>query len=340
MYAPAMGIALDYTFRIDPAALRAAGVSDVLRYLKPDRVPAYRIAAAEYRELLAAGIGVTLNWEYDAHDWLGGAAAGTAHAALAVAQARALGYPSGCVIVGSADFDMTRTQWTGAARAYARAFKAGVQLSLYGFGVYGPADVLTWCRDEVPADMYWQAGMSISWSGGRNAVPWTGAHLRQRRHLSVAGQDTDLNDILIAHWGQARGAAYEEEDGMGASFGPVQIMVDTPTALAIPPVQAGLADPRRTWLNIGADTYGKPYALRIWASNGAASPAWKGVGTPDGMHVINSGEVYSIELEAGVRLLSISRQPIKDGKVLTWEEAKDQGVTPFDGSISACFERA
>lgn len=213
-----MGIALDYTHRIDPAALRAAGATDVLRYLKPDSAPEYRITAAEYRELQAAGIGVTLNWEFRATDWLGGATAGTAHAGLAVAQARALGYPAGCVIVGSADFDMTSTQWSSAGRAYARAFKTGLQLGLYRFGVYGPWDVLGWCRDEVPADMYWQARMSWAFSQGRNAHDWPGAHLIQRRHLTVAGQDTDQNDIIRPDWGQAHGGNDMLADERAALF--------------------------------------------------------------------------------------------------------------------------
>lgn len=130
-----------------------------------------------------------------------------------------------------------------------------------------------------------------------------------------------------------------EEDSMGASFGPVQLLVDGYTALTIPPVNAGLADPRMTWLNVGADTNDVPYALRIWASDGGRTPIWKPVGSADGVHVINSGEVYSIQLDTGVRLLSISRQPCLAGRVLTWDEATRAGVKPFAGSISACFER-
>jgi hypothetical protein len=197
-----MAIALDYTARIDPAALKAAGASDVLRYLKPDSVPTYAITLTEYRELVAAGIGVTLNWEYDARDWLGGAMRGADHARQAAAKARALDYPAGCTIFGSADFDMTRTQWTGAGRAYAQAFATGLQVYGYRPGVYGPADVLTWCRDEGIMDRFWQAGMSTAWSGGRNATTWSGAHLRQRGHKLVGGQDTDWNEILIPRWGQ------------------------------------------------------------------------------------------------------------------------------------------
>jgi hypothetical protein len=205
-----MVIALDYTTRIDPSALRAAGASDVLRYLKPDRVPAYRITLTEYRELLAAGIGVTLNWEYDAHDWL--TSNGAAHGAEAVRQALALGYPRGCTIIGSADFDMTRTSWVNMGRAYALGFASAVRSGGYRPGVYGPWDVLTWVHDEVIMDRFWQAGMSTAWSGGRNAARWPGAHLRQRGHKTVDEQDTDWNEILIPAWGQAREGIVELTD--------------------------------------------------------------------------------------------------------------------------------
>lgn len=211
-----MGIALDYTARIDPAALKAAGVTDVLRYISlPLASTAWkRIGLAEYRELLAAGIRVTLNWEYDAQDWLGGASAGATHAAAAVAAARALGYPAGRVIVGSADFNMTRAQWDSSGHAYGHAFATAVRAGGYRPGVYGPWDVLTWVRDAGLMDAFWQAGMSTSWSAGRNANAWPGAHLRQRGHKTVAGQDCDWNEILIPDWGaDMTNLGYADNDG-------------------------------------------------------------------------------------------------------------------------------
>lgn len=209
-----MSIALDYTSPIDPAALKAAGVVAVQRYLSwlyrwggvtHTYVNPKIIQGPEYAALRRAGIEVTLNWEYDARDWLGGATAGSAHAAEAVRQAQALGYPAGCAIIGSADFDMTSAQWSDAGHAYAQAFAAGIRAGGYRPGAYGPYDVLTWVRDARLMDVFWQAGMSTSWSGGRNAQAWPGAHLRQRGYKTVAGQQTDWNDILIPEWGQAGG---------------------------------------------------------------------------------------------------------------------------------------
>jgi hypothetical protein len=190
-----VSIALDYTRRIDPGALHAAGVTHVCRYLSWLPNPKV-IGQAEFDELHATGIGVLLNWEYDARDWLAGSSAGTSHGNEAVKQARTLGHPAGWPIVGSADLDMTAAQWNGAGKAYGQAFAAAVRDGGYTPGVYGPWDVLTWCQALGGFGVFWQAGMSTSWSSGRNANLWPAAHLRQRGPLTVGGVATDRNDIL------------------------------------------------------------------------------------------------------------------------------------------------
>lgn len=184
-------------------AMRAAGVVGVVRYLSlPQANTAWkRVTQAEYDRLRAAGFDIVLNWEYAANDWLGGAPAGKAHAAEAVKQARALGYPAGCAIPGSADLNMTLTQWNAAGKAYAQTYSAIVRDGGYVAGVYGPWDVLTWCQQLGGFGMFWQS-MSTSWSGGRNAQLWPGAHLRQRRSGFVGGFDVDFNDIIQANYGQ------------------------------------------------------------------------------------------------------------------------------------------
>jgi hypothetical protein len=208
-----MPIALDYTTRIAPAALTAAGVTICCRYLSwlhfwsgttHTGINPKIIQKAEYDELTAAGLTVILNWEYDAQDWLSGSSGGVTHAVEAVQQARALGYPAGAPIVGSADFNMSRAQWDSAGKAYASAFVQTLTAAGYRAGVYGPWDVLAWCAAEVPGfSVFWQAGMSTSWSGGRNANPWPGAHLRQRAYLTVGGVQGDRNDILKEPIGMA-----------------------------------------------------------------------------------------------------------------------------------------
>jgi hypothetical protein len=212
-------------------AMRAAGVTGLSRYLSwaDDRDTLHKVIhQQEFDSLHAARFDILLNWEYAATDWLGGAAAGQAHGTEAVRQARALGYPAGCAIAGSADFDMTLTQWNGAGRAYAQAYSAAVRAGGYRAGVYGSWDVLTWCRDTGWFGMYWQAGLATGWSGGRNAQLWPGAHLRQRSTGTIGGVDVDVNDIIQADYGQYRGG------GMTSPYSP-----DTATAIAIGATSAG-----------------------------------------------------------------------------------------------------
>lgn len=189
-----MSIALDYTSRISPSALKAADVSLVFRYIAPQSWK--RITPSEYAELRSAGIKVILNWESSATDWKDGAAGGTQDGRLAVAQAKSLGYPVGSFIVGSADFDATISN-KPAILAYAAAFSVALHAGGYVAGVYGPWDVLSWVHDAgYGYGFFWQAGMSTSWSGGRNRNLHPVANVRQRGHKTVGGVDTDWNEII------------------------------------------------------------------------------------------------------------------------------------------------
>ena len=189
-------------------AMRAAGVTGVIRYLSwaDLRDTLHKVIhQAEFQQLHGAGFDILLNWEYAATDWLGGASAGASHAVEAVRQAQALGYPQGCAIVGSADLNMTAAQWASVGSGYAQAFAAGVRGGGYWPGVYGPWDVLTWCAALGKFAVFWQAGMSTSWSAGRNAQPWPSAEIRQVRNGRIAGLDVDFNETE-PDYGQYKGA--------------------------------------------------------------------------------------------------------------------------------------
>jgi hypothetical protein len=189
-------IVLDYTARISPAALKAAGVSGVCRYLSWAKADWKVIHKPEYDELVNAGIDVFLNWEFDSHDWMGGASVGMLHGNEAVRQAKALGYTPGDVIYGSCDFDITLDNWNTAAAAYAVAFKTAVERGGYTPGAYGPYDVLSWLDAANIMHWFWQAAMSTSWSHGRNAKTYPGAVLAQRGYKTVGGVQADWNEIL------------------------------------------------------------------------------------------------------------------------------------------------
>lgn len=220
----------DYTSRIAPASLKSAGIVGVCRYVS--RSSWKVISGSEYRELLAAGIDVVLNFEDEAEGWMGGGSAGSADATFAANQAQALGYPHGSSIPSSADFNMSSGQWSSAGRAYAQAYRDGLAARGYVAGVYGPYDVLTWCRDLGGYAMFWQS-MSTSWSGGRNKNPWPGAHLWQRNQQTVAGQQVDHNDIMQSNWQGGEGDMVNiSQDAWDALIWRVEAILNNRAAVA------------------------------------------------------------------------------------------------------------
>lgn len=194
---------LDYTGRLTPAQL--LGYEGVCRYLS--FLPNHKvILKPEYDMLINGGKSVTLNWEFDARDWMGGAAAGKQHATEAIRQARDLGYPPGCVLIGSADFDMTRAQWNSVGLNYAIAYAIPIVASGFRAGVYGPWDVLDWCYQLGLFHTFWQASMSSAWSAGRNSNAYPHAQLRQLRRAVVHGVSVDVNTMIPgSNWGQSTG---------------------------------------------------------------------------------------------------------------------------------------
>jgi peptidoglycan hydrolase-like protein with peptidoglycan-binding domain len=178
---------LDYSFsHPDLDTAWNAGYRFVSRYLSwlPN---AKVITAAEYQALLAKGFQVSLNWEYGAKDQLDGAPSGKLHAAEAVKQARALGYPAGSTIYFSADFDVTEAQQT-AVNAYMLAAKAVVHAAGYRIGIYGGYYVVKRAFDSGVTDDGWQ---TYAWSGGQ----WDArAEIRQDHNgITCGGADCDHN---------------------------------------------------------------------------------------------------------------------------------------------------
>lgn len=197
---------LDYTGRLTPDQIRAGGASGVCRYLSWLPNPKV-ILKPEYDMLISGGIDVICNWEFDAFDWLSGAAGAQMHATEAVRQLKALGYPAGHPVPGSCDFNISRTQWADFGLGYARTYSAIIADAGYMPGVYGPGSVLSWCQNDVPAmKFFWQAGMSWGWL--MNNSDWPDAHLIQRRQRTVSGVDTDINDLmkgfLMSDWPNQR----------------------------------------------------------------------------------------------------------------------------------------
>ncbi|MBO0869595.1 MAG: DUF1906 domain-containing protein [Micromonosporaceae bacterium] len=176
---------LDYAWsRPDISAIKAGGYQFVSRYLS--WLPNGKVIdASEYRSLRAAGIQVALNWEHTADEALQGAATGTRSATEAVRQARALGYPAGCTIYFSVDFDQTAGQ-ADVCHAYLRAAQSIVHAAGYRIGVYGGIHAVRRALDARVVDDAWQ---TFAWSAGQ----WEPrATLRQIQNgISVDGADCD-----------------------------------------------------------------------------------------------------------------------------------------------------
>ncbi|GAA3304558.1 hypothetical protein GCM10020218_104360 [Dactylosporangium vinaceum] len=152
-------------------------------------------------------------------------------------------------------------------------------------------------------------------------------------HLSVVG-DARADGTQPWQTIGADVAGEEDDDDMGASFGPITIEREGLTSLTIPPVQGGAADPRSAWLNFCNDT-GQPYALRIWYSTGneGFSPF---PGTNGGLLAIRSGQRWSQEIPAGTACLSILRQAIDpDGNIVP----PSADFRAFAGHLTCAIER-
>lgn len=160
--------------------------------------------------------------------------------------------------------------------------------------------------------------------------PYTGTSDKHwtHGHLSVVGDKRADGEQPWAISGTP-GGGQEDEDDMGASFGPIEIQREGITSLTIPPVEAGAADPRPAWLNLDNATGDQPYRLRVWYSTGAAD-AWhplEGDGWVNGERTLRGGERVSVPLEKGTAGLDIRRFPVKPGE------------TPYAGHLTLCIER-
>lgn len=191
-------IGYDYTARIAPAALKAAGCTVAFRYTMPQTpfwVKALRNAEAE--ELLAAGIPIVSNFESTANRESGGAQAGHDDAVTLLADWKALGAPSGLIGWFSADWDVQPGD-VPAVVAYLRAADAVLKPHGYGTGCYGGLRAVTAAMDAGFGG--WQ---TVAWSNGqwdlRAAARQTG------KQLMVGGVQVDENLIInlaaLGAWG-------------------------------------------------------------------------------------------------------------------------------------------
>lgn len=172
------------------AALKAAGISFVSRYLSTDA--SKDLTAAEVSELHAAGFSIVVNWETSGTTFTGGYQAGLTDAHAARAEADALGVPADVPVYYSVDSqttDITTVLDYLHGLADAEGSKAKV-------GVYG--DFLV-CQAAAGAGFtfLWQ---TYAWSNGE----WEpAAVLRQvSNDQSIGGVSVDLDEAMVSAYGQ------------------------------------------------------------------------------------------------------------------------------------------
>lgn len=116
----------------------------------------------------------------------------------------------------------------------------------------------------------------------------------------------------------------EEDDDMGAIQGPFPVRDSGHTSLTMAGVEAGIADPRPTWLNVCNDTDGHDYALRVYITSGNGS--FGPLTGADGIIQLKSGVRFSKQLPAGTACVTISRASNAAGEV-------------WAGDLTVAFER-
>lgn len=187
-------IGFDYTERIDPAALKAAGCSVVFRYLSQPGWPK-NLTKPEADELLAGGIAIVLNYETTADFMLGGYSAGVSCARSARAQATALGSPPDRRIYYSADFDATAAQIPAILDFDRGAASVDGAPEVGGYGGLRVA-----LAEDAAGFRTWQ---TVAWSGGQWDMRSLARQTGEQR--TIGGVVVDVNQIIdlaaLGAWG-------------------------------------------------------------------------------------------------------------------------------------------
>ena len=178
-------LGFDYTERIDPAALKAAGCRVVFRYTTRLDWPK-SLQRAEAAELLAAGIPIVCNFESTADRMKGGAAAGRADAIEVLQHLATLGAPADVKVWFSADWDVQLAE-VAAVLAYLQA-AAAVLGSKGRVGLYGGLRAVAAAANAGFAG--WQ---TVAWSGGRWDPRAVARQTGQQQY--VGGVQVDVNEI-------------------------------------------------------------------------------------------------------------------------------------------------
>jgi len=185
---------LDYSgSRPDLAAVKKAGYGFMARYLFAPTPGGKGITEAEATAIRAAGLGLVVVYEWYAGRVLEGAVAGITDAKVALALARAIGFPETRPIYFAVDINATAGQQP-LIDAYLRG--AASIIGAVRVGVYGSYYVVERCHASKSAQWFWQ---TYAWSSGK-----VSAHthfLQYSNGQIVANASVDLNESKQADFG-------------------------------------------------------------------------------------------------------------------------------------------
>lgn len=191
-----MEYGFDYaSARPDLDALREAGVF-VARYVCAvfgTKV----ITKEEADDIKAHGLGLVLVYEQYEKRSLEGRAAGHADAIVALAQARAAGFPDTRPIYFAVDFD-ARPADQPAIDEYLRG--AAEIMGLARTGVYGGIHLIDRCWISKTATWFWQTG---AWSYHKESIHAHFVQMTAQNGTIVGGEKVDINETRKADWGAA-----------------------------------------------------------------------------------------------------------------------------------------
>ncbi|CAN5577807.1 DUF1906 domain-containing protein [soil metagenome] len=201
-----LGVLLDYAAGVISAdALKASGAAGAIRYVS-DRRPGGQwmlgkpIQLPEARDLYHKRLKIVSCYQYGKEgtaDWLGGQAAGVAHAKRGWALHVAAGGSYGAPIYTSIDDDPSLDQYKQQVAPYLRGWET--VLGHQRVGVYANSKTIDWALQDGLGAYFWQH----NW-GSPKGYTHPAAHLHQVEidKRSVGGVGVDLNTIMKPSFGQ------------------------------------------------------------------------------------------------------------------------------------------
>ena len=178
------------------AALKAAGVTTVIRYLDPIGPGNPKcIKPAEAHAIAAAGLRLALvceGWGDFAHGGIS-AGAGQRDGEWCARYAPTVGAPKHACIYFAVDTDASAVQVNKLVLPYFHAVRSSLADSGFRDGAYGSGSVCTAVMAALLADLSWLS-CSMGWSGSRAYLASKSWTLRQHLPARVVGIDCDAND--------------------------------------------------------------------------------------------------------------------------------------------------